>query len=859
MNTKRKIGYRGQNDGRYKMHLVAVTSDKHMPAPLSSSADKSKGRNRDHSRGFLGRLAFMSMILIVGLLLGRAVMLGSLTPFALAAFAASLQMKRGTSMWMGTGLILGSLSATAHGTNPLLLAAMLVSYRALIYSLNKIERVDVHVIPFVVLAVDAGFHLGYSIGFFGPSWYAISMSLVDGLLAFLLTLMFLQIPVFFTAAHRQKALRTDEVIAFVILLASLFTGLSGIVIHGLALESIFARFIVVLFAYAGGAGIGGAVGIITGVILALGAVIYNPFVGILGFSGVLAGVLKEGKRLLVGLGFLLGTAALTLYVGQPQVVLHSLMETCIALLAFFLMPERWMNYVSRFIPGTNQHAVSQQEHARRIKELMTARIEEVGRVFAQLSSAFHDTAPTLYDADSSTNQVIDLTVQELCRQCRKYEKCWIANFKDSYEAMKLTIDSIDKNPAMTVQDTPREMYSRCVKLDQLLPTLRRSSTVVSRDLAIISQLRESRGLVAAQLAGVSDIMSDLALEIRREAGASKKQEAQILEALERLGLEVHSVDIISLEEGKVEIEVIQMNPTGHDECKKLVAPLLTEVLGETIAVQKTDLSADGSYQVVTLSSAKLYDVVSGFASAAKDGKLQSGDSFSVIDVGNGRFAIALSDGMGNGERANQESSAAVNLVQQLLRAGFNENVAIKTVNSALVLRSPEEMYATLDLAVIDLYTLQTEFLKVGSVATFIKRGKHAIAIQGESVPVGILSDIEVQTKQISLLQDDVLVLMSDGILEAVSHMNDPEDWVKRQIERIDSKDPQLIADLLLESAVRMAGGAIKDDMTVLCAGLERYMPEWATIKIPNLPSLRRPRSNRKPPKEQQAARRLVHV
>lgn len=65
----------------------------------------------------------------------------------------------------------------------------------------------------------------------------------------------------------------------------------------------------------------------------------------------------------------------------------------------------------------------------------------------------------------------------------------------------------------------------------------------------------------------------------------------------------------------------------------------------------------------------------------------SGDSFSTVELGNGTFAVALSDGMGNGERARMESSAALNILEQLLQSGMDEKLAIKSVNSVLMLRS----------------------------------------------------------------------------------------------------------------------------------------------------------------------------
>ncbi|MCY0876209.1 MAG: stage II sporulation protein E [Firmicutes bacterium] len=850
MTSKSKPKRRAGATGR---PLIRLVSDQvHEDAQKAAAAPVPTRK-----KGGLVRLAFMMTVLLVGVLLGRAVILDILTPFGIAAYAVSLHMRKGASIWMAIGLIIGSCTAIAHGADPLLLATSLVAYRLVVAIWSRVDSVDIHVVPFLVMILDAGFRIGFAFASTGVSLYQVGMAAVDGGLAFLLTVLFLQMSPLFTRVRPQNPLRVDEVIALIILLASLLTGLHGVSIHGVTLEGVLARYVVLLFAGIGGAGVGGAVGVVTGVVLALGAASLSPLIGTLAFGGVLAGLLKEGRRYLVGLGFVIGTTVLSLYMSSAASAEHSFIETLAALALFWLTPQSMLGRLSRLVPGTQQHWLSQQDHVRRIKHLMTTRIQDVSTVFSQLAVSFQELAEPVHAPDASLHQTVDLTVNELCRHCRKYDKCWTTDLYDTYQGVRETLDLIEERPEMTVQDIPKSLYSRCIKLDQMLPSLKRSSALVARDVAIVTQLRESRQMVVAQLTGVARIMSDLAAEIKRETGDSQVQEEKILDALSRLGLEVQGVDIISLEEGKVEIEVLQMNPSGHDECSKLVAPLLSDALGETITVQKTDVSEDGSYQLVTLSSAKLYDVQAGFASAAKDGTLQSGDSFSVLDVGNGRYAIALSDGMGNGERANQESAAAVRLVQQLLKAGFDEQVAVKTVNSALVLRATDEVYATLDLAVIDLYSLQTEFLKVGSVCSFVKQGRRVGMITGESVPIGIISDIDVQTQRQTLHEDDILVFVSDGILEAVSHMSDPEDWVRRQLERYDTKDPQVIADLLLEASVRAAGGLIADDMTVVCARIDRYTPQWATIRIPDVPHLR-DRSRRRSSKGG-GGERLAHV
>lgn len=350
-------------------------------------------------------------------------------------------------------------------------------------------------------------------------------------------------------------------------------------------------------------------------------------------------------------------------------------------------------------------------------------------------------------------------------------------------------------------------------------------------------------LVAEQLSGVSQVMEDLAREIQRETKVMHKQEEQIRSALEQLGLSIHSIDIINLDAGKVEIEIVHAYTKGFDECRKIIAPLLSDIIGEHIAVvEETMTLPKQGLATVTFGSAKTYEVTTGVAGAAKGGGLLSGDSFSTVELGNGTFVVALSDGMGNGERARLESSTALGILEQLLQSGMDAKLAIKSVNSILMLRSTEEFFATVDMALIDQYSAQTTFMKIGSTPSFIKRGEEVIPISASNLPVGIIKDIEVDLVTTQLLPGDIVIMMTDGIYDAPGYAVNKEMWMKRMIQEMDSEDPQEIADILLERVIRYQQNKIHDDMTVVVGKVDHFNPEWATLRIPGIDRMERPRT-----------------
>jgi stage II sporulation protein E len=376
----------------------------------------------------------------------------------------------------------------------------------------------------------------------------------------------------------------------------------------------------------------------------------------------------------------------------------------------------------------------------------------------------------------------------------------------------------------------REWDKHCIKSKKVVELMEKEVSYYQANKKLRKQVNESRKLVAEQLMGVSQVMEDFAKEIQRERENHYLQEEQILDALQEFGMEIGHVDIYSLEKGNVDIEMSIPYCDGRGECEKLIAPMLSDILGETIVVKKEECAAyPNGYCHVAFGSAKAFVIETGVAHAAKGGGLISGDSYSMIELGAGKYAIAISDGMGNGERAHNESNETLRLLQQILQTGIEEKVAIKSINSILSLRTTDEIFSTLDLAMIDLQDASTNFLKIGSTPSFVKRGDKVIKIEASNLPIGIIKEVEFEVVSEQLKAGDLLIMMSDGVFEGPAHVENYDVWMKRKIKEIKTNDPQEVADLIMEEVIRTCSGRIEDDMTIVVAKIKHNTPKWATI------------------------------
>ena len=81
------------------------------------------------------------------------------------------------------------------------------------------------------------------------------------------------------------------------------------------------------------------------------------------------------------------------------------------------------------------------------------------------------------------------------------------------------------------------------------------------------QIQESRKIVAEQLFGVSEVMGNFANEIIKERENNERQEEQLLDAMQSIGLEVENIEIYSLDKGNADIDVTIPYCDGMGQCE----------------------------------------------------------------------------------------------------------------------------------------------------------------------------------------------------------------------------------------------------------------------------------------------------
>lgn len=143
------------------------------------------------------------------------------------------------------------------------------------------------------------------------------------------------------------------------------------------------------------------------------------------------------------------------------------------------------------------------------------------------------------------------------------------------------------------------------------------------------------------------------------------------------------------------------------------------------------------------------------------------------------------------------------------------------INTTLSLNSKGDSFATLDIAILDLYNGNIEFIKNGAMPTYVKKGRNVEIIKAISLPTGILNNIELVTYGKDIEENDIYVMCTDGVAESNEAYENKELWVKYILEDIETNEPTRIADILLKEAIDNNYGTPKDDMTVVVMRIDK--------------------------------------
>lgn len=759
---------------------------------------------------------------VVGFFLSRAVFWGELLPFA-PAFAAATAVSYGRRGLLTVVFMCAGMATVLSGQ---LLAAdiMLVVFSFLFtqalphkYSARKL------VIPAIIFGLTISVKSAF-LAFADSTPYDYINVFFESMLAAVLVSACL---VSLSSAKKfdvVQPMRSEETVCLLLLMAGIIAGTGDIQIWYISVKGLLSKIIILLAATAGGAGLGAAAGALVGIIPGLAYTVTPSLVGAHSFAGVLAGFGRSLGKIGVAIAFLASNIILTLYFNNTAVMVTVIAETIVACIVLLMVPEALIRRVSTSIlrEVTKEQDDYGREHmSMAFKEMLS----EYSSIFKELARVFVESNPLTEkkDNEDGIKRLLGEISQKVCTGCPMFTLCWEKEYYRTYQNMLDMFTISELYGKLKITDIPDELKLRCTRSRELAVT----AACLYETFKVGSYWRNKysagKGIVSEQLKGMSLVIDNLADVFDLQHCACEETDTTLKHKLRQLGIPVREIKVFQFDNRR-EIQVAMRACKGELDCRYKLAPLISELLGQVFT--STGCVCEGGVSESTckflLYQCPQYQVDVGFACAAKDGGI-SGDNYDFIQLKESRFAAILSDGMGTGEDASRQSTSVIRVMRRMMEAGLDLESAIKSVNAVLALKSTEESFATLDMSVINLNSGVVEFVKIAAPPTYLIRGGKVRSIEANSLPVGILNDIDVSITERKLISGDVVVMLTDGVVDACTDTENKDRWINDTLQELDGLEPREMAQLLLKLAQTCEGNACKpaDDMAVVVIRIEK--------------------------------------
>lgn len=748
---------------------------------------------------------------LLGFGLASANVIEDTTPFGLAFYTYAFNPK----MWIYNflGVALGSFFALRDISIVKYLFS-LVLYTA-VFAIFKTRRVYVKALVMSLSLFLAGIVQNVAQGFLV---YDLIISFCESALCFLGAFVMDKGLPLIKNYKTRRYMSVDEIISITVVMSILTISISRIPeIGGIKLSNVFGILMVFLINNGGTVGAGAAVGVTVGFINSLGTVNANAIIGTYAFSGLVSGIFSKYGKSGICLSFLLANAVITLLLNGSSEVLISVYEILLASVVFYIIPENVTNIFSDFIRRASYAEAEIESTKEKVADTVCTRLNSLSKSLTCLSDAYVSGKTEYgYIDKKDIVHLFNLAAKRVCGKCGMRYKCWEKDFAKNYSHMFTMLDIADKSGYITEVDLPKDFKDKCMKPNEFIYSFNSMLDTYNANKMWAEKVMENKMLASEQLTSISGILNTLSDDIRFAMDIDLENKIKV--ELDRKNIKLLSAIAKNTGGNDIVVEIKMLSSKFNDDISFDIVPAISEIVGFSVRL-KDKIEEDNTITLV-YGRAESFMVVCGCAQATKTGETISGDSHTELKLKDGRCVLAISDGMGSGDSAANESHMTVSLLENFLESGFDTETTVKLINSSLIIKANKETFSTVDMLSINLINGNAQFIKIGAAGAFIRNKNGVKKIDSTSLPIGILKNVDAEISRFGISDGDVIVMMSDGVTAA--YTGDSRDaWIYEEIIKINTKDPQIIADNFIKKAKNLSGEHVKDDMTVLVAVVKK--------------------------------------
>ena len=768
----------------------------------------------------------------------------SFAPFGLAIIAGALSNNRPIGVMyvlslIGTFISFGLTNLLVYFlTSLVFFIAILIRRPRIQENVNEKKKIGGHLF-FAVLMVQV-------VPMFFRDFYV--FELLSGIMLGITTIIFYKIfansITLIIDFGTKRAFTIEEVIGTSLLLAITVTAFDALDIFGFSIKNILSILIVLVLGWKNGMLVGATGGITIGAVLGIITGTEPVMIAAYAISGLIAGLLNRFGRIGVIAGFTIGNVVLAYVANGYMADLIVFQEILIASLGLLAIPKNIEINIEDLVGSTKLLPEVTPRDLEENKDTIY-KLNSMSETIYDMAESYGEAAATILsdkELKAQEKSNMDMFVEELKKNLEELEDNML--YEEMYYPTEKLITDIFNYLLDNDVITEKEFVKILEKNNNYIVGFDNTKSQANEDIYKIvkainysyrvskinfiwkKKMDESKKNVSEQLKGVSQAILKMAQDIDKEEDKFIDTKKEMLKLLEQKDIVVKDIEIKEKSSGRYIVQVytdVCENPDGTECDIKKIGRIISKVLGQkmTIQDQECGLRLDRSMCKFTYISDDNYNIQIGMAKSTKSGSPVSGDSALHTKLQDGKYLLVLSDGMGSGPEAMKSSKIAVKMLERLLAAGFEKDVSLKLINSTLSANTEEDMYATLDIEILDLYNGNMEFIKNSACPTYIKRGRDVQLLKSMTLPTGILNDVDLVVYDFDLQDGDIIVMCTDGVIDSNKEYLNKELWLKYLLEDVQVNDAQKIADIIIGEAIDNDFGNQKDDMSVIVAKVSK--------------------------------------
>lgn len=749
---------------------------------------------------------------VAAFLVGRVLMVNLMAPFGIAYLIAIIVSENNkVSLVSGIGTLLGYVSLYNNVKNLPVYFIVTATLLVLNYILKNIEQkkkllliffsIFLEFLLYKLLIVKLSLAIGFLTSFFEitcifPLYFIIHYSIIC-----------------FKELKTRHLYTNEEIISMAVTASLIIAGTWGTSIHGVSIRNVIALTFVLILGYVKGSSAGAAAGVAMGTIIGVTSNDMITSIGVYGLCGLISGIFRETGKWMSGLAYIVAFAVLKMY--SDIGVQFKIIESIISCAVFLAIPQKIYRKLELELDWQKKQEWFKDNYVDKVKDILIGKLNSFSDVLLNMSKVLEKLADNdKLEMKSKSSALIENLADRVCSTCNMKSMCWKRETFYTYNAFSELIGNYQENK----KDVPYELERKCTKRSVLIKNTEDIVNGYIINEMWRNRLSECRELLAHQIENMANSVTEIVKEFDDNIKFNTDTENNIRRVLNKNNIQYRDIFCFNNKNDRLVVKLSMEACGGEQLCIKKVLPLINEVTGKCMCVSDDGCNLNPLMNGcnVTFEETPKYHVASYVSTECKNGEKHNGDTYSFGKLPDGTYMTIISDGMGSGPQAGRESGAAVELIEKFAKAGFNKLTAINTINSIMTIKfSENEKFSTLDLSSMDLYEGEIDFMKVGSVASFIKRGDEVEVISSKTLPIGVLDKPDVDITKKKLKNGDIVIMLSDGVLDYESEAAGKVDWIVEFLKNSKNTDPRDLCENIINKAKELSGGKVKDDMTAI--------------------------------------------